>query len=41
MIDLDGEDYSRVIVSTPHAAKLVEALRVDVDDLPAEGEIIE
>jgi hypothetical protein len=28
-------------VSTPHAAKLVEALRVDVAEIPAEGEIIE
>ncbi len=31
VLDLDGEEYARVIVSTPHAAKLIEALRV-VDD---------
>lgn len=36
VIDLDGEEFSRVIVSTPHAATLVEALRVDVSELPAE-----
>ena len=27
VIDLEGEEYSRVIVSTPHAAKLIETLR--------------
>ena len=31
VLDLEGEEYARVIVSTPHAAKLIEALRV-VDD---------
>ncbi|WP_295120326.1 hypothetical protein [uncultured Leifsonia sp.] len=41
VVDLDGEEFSRVIVSTPHAAKLVEALRVDVSEIPADGEIID
>lgn len=38
VIDLDGEEYSRIIVSTPHATKLVEALRVDATGTPAPGE---
>ena len=41
MVDIAGEEFSRVIVSTPHAAKLVETLRIDADDLPADGEPIE
>ncbi len=42
VLDLDGEEYARVIVSTPHAAKLIEALRV-VDETggQAGGELIE
>lgn len=42
VLDLDGEDYARVIVSTPHAAKLIEALRVvgDAERHPG-GERIE
>ena len=28
VIDLEGEEYSRIIVSTTHASKLIEALRV-------------
>lgn len=41
VVDIAGEEFSRVIVSTPHAAKLVETLRIDADDLPADGEPIE
>ena len=41
VIDLEGEEYSRVIVSTPHAAKLIETLRVDVNDIGAAGEAID
>ncbi|MDQ1575922.1 MAG: hypothetical protein QOH55_1072 [Microbacteriaceae bacterium] len=39
VIDLEGEEYSRVIVSTSHATKLIAALRV-VDE-HASGERIE
>jgi hypothetical protein len=41
VIDLEGEEYSRVIVSTQHAAKLIETLRVDVNDIAAGGEAID
>ena len=41
VIDLDGEEYSRVIVTTPHAARLVEALRVDGSELATDGEAID
>jgi len=41
VIDLEGEEYSRVIVSTPHAARLVEALRVDGSELAADGGVID
>ncbi|WP_158867579.1 hypothetical protein [Leifsonia sp. AG29] len=41
VIDLEGSEYSRVIVSTTHAARLIEALRVDVSEIPADGEIID
>jgi hypothetical protein len=42
VVDLEGEDFSRVIVSTPHATKLIEALRViDPDEQTAGGELIE
>ncbi|GAA1448212.1 hypothetical protein [Leifsonia poae] len=41
VIDLEGEEYSRVIVSTQHAAKLIETLRVDVNDIGAAGEAID
>ena len=42
VVDLEGEEYSRVIVSTPHATKLIEALRiVDPDELSPGGELIE
>ena len=37
VVDIDGEEYSRIIVSTPHAAKLVEALRVDASDIAVDG----
>ncbi|MDQ1608315.1 MAG: hypothetical protein QOE16_1047 [Microbacteriaceae bacterium] len=39
VLDLEGEEYSRVIVSTSHATKLIAALRV-VDE-HASGERIE
>jgi hypothetical protein len=41
VIDLEGEEYSRVIMSTPHAAKLIETLRVDINDIAVDGEIID
>jgi len=40
VIDLEGEDFSRVIVSTPHAAKLIETLRLDASETAAGGEFI-
>jgi hypothetical protein len=40
VIDLEGEEYSRVIVSTSHATKLIAALRV-VDEHAPGGELIE
>jgi hypothetical protein len=39
VLDLEGEEYSRVIVSTSHATKLIAALRVV--DVHASGERIE
>ncbi|HEV7813199.1 MAG TPA: hypothetical protein VGO99_09520 [Leifsonia sp.] len=41
VIDLEGEEFSRVIVSTPHAAKLIETLRLDASETAAGGEFIE
>lgn len=41
VIDLDGEEYSRIIVSTPHAARLIEALRVDGSELATDGDTID
>jgi hypothetical protein len=41
VIDLEGEEYSRVIVSTPHAAKLIETLRLDASETAAGGEFID
>ncbi|MDQ1582147.1 MAG: hypothetical protein QOF36_201 [Microbacteriaceae bacterium] len=40
VLDLEGEEYSRVIVSTSHATKLIAALRV-VDEHASGGERIE
>jgi hypothetical protein len=37
VVDIEGEEYSRIIVSTPHAAKLIEALRVDASDVAVHG----
>ncbi|WP_223693345.1 hypothetical protein [Leifsonia poae] len=41
VLDLEGEEYSRIIVSTPHAAKLIETLRLDADETAAGGELID
>ncbi|MFF1876787.1 hypothetical protein [Leifsonia sp. NPDC058230] len=41
VIDLEGEEYSRVIVSTQHSSKLIEALRLDASETAAGGEFIE
>jgi hypothetical protein len=41
VIDLEGEEFSRVIVSTPHAAKLIETLRLDASETAAGGEFID
>jgi hypothetical protein len=42
VVDIDGEEFSRVIVSTPHAARLIEALRgVDVAESGPDGELID
>jgi hypothetical protein len=41
VVDIDGEEFSRVIVSTTHAARLIEALRIDGDEQAPGGELIE
>lgn len=41
VVDIDGEEFSRVIVSTTHAARLIEALRIDGDEQGPGGELIE
>ncbi|MFF1571535.1 hypothetical protein ACFVWR_02225 [Leifsonia sp. NPDC058292] len=41
VIDLDGEEFSRIIVSTPHATKLIETLRLDASETAAGGEFID
>lgn len=41
VLDLAGEVYSRIIVSTPHAAKLIETLRLDASETAAGGEFID
>lgn len=41
VVDIDGEEFSRVIVSTPHAARLIETLRVDPEEQEPGGELID
>ena len=42
VLDLEGEEFSRIIVSTTHAAKLIEALRgVDPAEESPDGELID
>lgn len=41
IIDMNGEEYARLVVSTNHASDLIDTLNVEVSEVSEDGEAVE